>query len=219
MSNKEQTPTKKALVTPENLRRGLIVVALAIVAGTLWYVWQTKDNTDKTLKDAKAVQTAEKNNPAPNAYADWTQYKWTDNGVSFKYPKDWFVSENKAMGRVYVKNSQVDLLTQATPDNFQQVWLSVDPDETYKAREDAIKQGQSDFHAVKSAVKASTVTAGGVTINLYTYDTTSGPAAEAYWTNKAGTRVLATTSTGVGQQNQTDMVATLKKLLATVSNL
>jgi hypothetical protein len=120
------------------------------------------------------------------------------------------------MGRLYVKNSQVDLNKEETPADFQQIWFSHDTDETTKAREDAIKKGKSDFRVVNGTVTASTIKAGDTTINTYTYETLGGSTLEAYFTNKAGKRLLATTSTEVGKQNQTDMVTNLKKVLATV---
>lgn len=218
MSDKQQTPSKNDSKS-NPARSALMVIAVAIVAGTLLFVWQSKDKTDKTLNEAKAVQKEQRENPPANAYADWTLYRWAEQGISFKYPSVWFVNEDTNMDRVYIKNSQVDLLKSETPADFQQVWLSADPEETSVARENAIKNGQSDFRQVNGPVKASTIAAGGITVNVYAYDTVGGPTLEAYWTNKTGTRLFATTSTEVGQQNQTDMVATLKKLLATVTNI
>jgi hypothetical protein len=205
--------------TPETLKRSLFIIIAAIILGTGWFVWQSKKSTDKTLNQAKTVQKTDRENPKPNPYADWELYKWVSQGTSFKYPKGWFVSEDSDIGRLYIKNKQVDLSKEETPEDFQQVWISYDTDETAEARETAIKNGTSDFRVVNGPVKASTIAAGGITVRTYAYETVGGPTLEGYWTNKAGTRLMATTSTEVGQQNQTDMVATLKKLLATVSNL
>ena len=203
--------------TPNPLKRILIVLIAAIVVGTLWFVWQSRSNTTKTLDNTKKAQPAETTASTTDQYKGWKSYTWANHGVSFKYPDGWFVSENADMGRLYVKNSQVDLLTAETPDNFQQVWLSNDTSEASLARENAIKKGLSDFRTVSGTVKASTIKADGVTVNTYEYQTTGGSTLEAYWTNKAGKRFLATTSTDVGKQNQTDMVATLKKLLSSLS--
>jgi hypothetical protein len=214
MSNNEQTQ--------EPLRRSLIVILVALVLGIGWFVLQARDNADKTLDQAKKVQTTERKareeaKQSPSTYAGWKTYAWASQKMSFKYPGDWFVSEDTGTSRLYVKNSQVDLLKEETPDNFQQIWLSYDTDEAAQARETAIKNGTSEFRVVSGTVKTSTVAAGSLTINVYEYDTTGGPTLEAYWTNKAGQRMSATTSTEVGQQNQTDMVANLKKILASIT--
>ena len=214
MSNNEQTP--------EPLKRSLIVILVAMVLGIGWFVLQARNNADKTLDQAKKVQTTERKareeaKQTPSAYAGWKTYAWTSQKMSFKYPGDWLVSEDTGTSRLYAKNSQVNLLKEETPDNFQQVWLSYDTDEAAKARESSIKNGMSEFRVVSGAVKASTITAGSLTINIYEYNTAGGPTLEAYWTNKAGQRMFATTSTEVGQQNQTDMVANLKKVLSSIA--
>src|SRR5690606_13610706 len=108
---------------------------------------------------------------------------WSDNAITFKHPGDWLTSETASMGRVYVKNSDVDLLKEETPDNFQQVWLSVDTDEASQARENAIKAGISEYRVVRGEVKSSTIKSGDLTINTYEYETLGGPTLEAYWTN------------------------------------
>ena len=211
MSNKEQTPPPS-----DNVRRALIVVIAAVVVGTGWFVWQATKNTDKTLENTKKAAADQPKDNA-DAYKGWQNNTWAAEGVSFKYPEGWTLQENTTMGRMYARNSNVDLATAETPEDFQQVWLSVDTDEAALSRENDIKNGLSAFRQVLSDVKASTIKSGDLTINTYEYNTVGGPTLEAYWTSKDGKRYYATNSTEVGQQNQQDMVANLKKLLATVS--
>lgn len=209
MSETQQTPNKS--------RNLVILVVAAVLLGVVWYAVQSgsKDKTaEKNTQKPQTNQTA--NKETTDQYKGWKSYTWASQGVSFKYPETWTTQENTAMGRLYAKNSTVNLLEQEAPDDFQQIWLSHDEDEASKAREDSIKKGESSYRQVNSAVKANTIKAGSLTINTYEYDTVGGPTLEAYWTNKAGTRLLATTSTEIGQQNQKDMVANLKKLLASV---
>lgn len=211
MSKNEQTPS--------TAQRSLVVIIVIIVIGLVWFIWQAGNDDKKTADTNKATTTNQKaseDKQATDEYKGWKTYTWESQGLTFKYPGDWFVSETASMGRLYVKNSQVDLNKEETPANFQQVWFSHDTDEVTKAREDAIKNGQSDFRVVNGPVTASTIKAGDVTINVYAYETVGGPTVEAYWANKAGKRYLATTSTEVGKQNQTDMVVNLKKVLASV---
>lgn len=213
MSDKQQTPS-----TNNNARRSLVLIIAIIIAGTGWFVWQATKDTDKVLENTNKAQSDKTADKAKTSdeYKGWKTFDWTSQGLSFKHPGDWVTSEAVSMGRVYAKNSSVDLLKEETPDNFQQIWLSVDTDETAKTREDAIKAGNSDFRMVTGAVKASTIKSGDLTINVYEYATVGGATLEAYWTGKDGKRYFATNSTEVGEQNQKDMVATLKKVLATV---
>lgn len=212
MSNKEQTPPPS-----DNVRRALIVIIAAVVVGTGWFVWQSTKNTDKTLDNTKKAQAEQATDNNSSAYKDWQDTTWAAQGVSFKYPQGWVLQENTTMGRLYAKSSNVDLATAETPEDFQQVWLSVDTDEAALSRENDIKNGLSAFRQVLGDVKASAIKSGDLTINTYEYNTVGGPTLEAYWTGKDGKRYYATNSTEVGQQNQQDMVANLKKLLATVS--
>jgi len=195
-----------------------MVVIAVLIGGTLWYVFQSKSETEKTQDSTRQAQAR----PTPkatesDAYKGWKSYSWTSQKVSFKYPGDWFVKEDANLSRVYIKNKNVDLNKEETPADFQQLWLTYDSVEASKAREDAIKAGNSVYRVVSGDVKASTIKAGSLTINVYEYDTTGGPTLEAYFTNKAGKRVLATTSTEVGEKNQKDMVANLKLLLASIT--
>ena len=209
MSNNQQTP---------NLLQSVLMVVIALlIGGTLWYVWQSKDNTDKTLNDTKKAQTTQPTDNKTDEYKGWKSYAWTSEGVTFKYPGDWIIKDGLTAYRVYARNVDVDLNKDETPANFQQIWLSSDSDETAVAREEGIKKGESMYRQVDGAVKASTIKAGSLTVSVYEYNTVGGPTLEAYFTNKAGKRIMATTSTEVGQQNQTDMVANLKKVLATIT--
>jgi hypothetical protein len=197
--------------------RSLLIIIGAIIVGiTGWYVMQSKDNANKSLDSAENVQ-ATADDAQKDTYKGWKDYSWSNMGVSFKYPGDWIVKEDAKMDRLYVRNSDVDLLKEETPADFQQLWVSTDVDEASAEREAAIKKGSSAYRIVDGDVKASTVKAGDVTINVYEYNTTGGATAEAYWTGKNGTRYYATNSTEVGEQNQKDMVANLKKLLASVT--
>jgi hypothetical protein len=206
--------------TPSTVQRTLMVIIALIVVGVAWFVWQAGADDKKKTEDNKKTGTNQSTNKTNEEKADeykgWKTYDWASQGISFKYPGDWFVSETESMGRLYVKNSQVDLNKEETPATFQQIWFSHDTDETAKAREDAIKKGESDFRVVNGTVTEATIKAGDTTINTYAYETIGGSTLEAYWTNKAGKRLMATTSTEVGKQNQTDMVANLRKVLATV---
>lgn len=189
-----------------------------MAGGILWYVAQSKDKTDKTINDTRKVQqTNSQTDDKADEHKGWKTFAWESQKVSFKHPGDWTVEEDdKGLSRLYVKNKDVDLLKEETPADFQQLWLSYDLDETSKAREDAIKNGESQYRVVSGEVKASTIKSGSLTINTYEYETLGGPTLEAYWTNKAGKRLMATNSTEVGEKNQKEMVANLKKLLASV---
>lgn len=209
MSDKQQTPSN-------NVGRSLTIIIAIILIGAVWFVFGSKDKTDEALNTAGNNEQSQQEQK--DKYEGWKSHTWESQGVSFKYPGDWVISETASMGRLYVKNVDVDLLKEETPENFQQVWLSVDTDENSAAREEAIKNGRSAWRVIDGEVKADTIKAGDITINTYEYNTLGGVTLEAYWTGKDGKRYFATNSTEVGEPNQTEMVDVLKKLLKSVKH-
>jgi hypothetical protein len=198
----------------KSTRTVLILIGAVIIGVTGWYVLQSKDKANESLGNAALVQTED---TAVDEYSGWKTHTWEGQGLTFKYPDNWFLEEKASMSRIYVKNSEVDLLKEETPADFQQLWLSYDRDEASAAREEAIKNGKSAYRVVRGEVTAGTIQAGDLTINTYEYETLGGPTLEAYWTGADGKRYYATNSTEVGEENQTEMVAALKKLLASIS--
>src|SRR5687767_12682957 len=115
MSNKPQDT--------QMVRSILILVVVAIIGATGWYVLRSKDEVDKTTDTNKTTQSDNKDTEKkPDAYEGWKSYTWESQGVTFKHPGDWFVQENTSLSRLYVKNTQVDLTKEETPANFQQIW-------------------------------------------------------------------------------------------------
>ena len=202
----------------------ITVLVVAIIGAGGWYVWQKNNKDDsKSSSTNKTSQSSsddtkktDTDTEAPDPYEGWKTYTWADQGVSFKYPADWYAEEDDSVKRVYIRNVQE--VTETRPANFEQLWITADANETSTARENNIADGKSTLRDVQGSVTAATITADGVVIKTYAYDTVGGPTLEAYWTNKASTRLMATTATEVGTQNQTSMVANLKKVLASVKS-
>jgi hypothetical protein len=209
MSDNQQTPSNNVV------GRALPILIAIILVGAIWFVF-SKDKTEEPMNNTNANEQAQEE--AKNEYEGWKEYTWESQGVSFKYPGDWVISETPSMGRLYVKNIDVNLLKEETPEGFLQVWLSVDTDENSAAREEAIKNGRSVWRVVDGEVKSGTIKAGDIIINTYEYNTLGGATIEAYWTDKDGKRYYATNSTEVGEPNQTEMVDILKKLLKSVKH-
>jgi Tfp pilus assembly protein PilV len=76
----------------------LILVVVGILGFTGWYVYHTKQTSDKDYSATNStVPTYKKTNTssAANAYAGWKTYSSSNGlGLSFKYPATWTVSEN-----------------------------------------------------------------------------------------------------------------------------
>jgi hypothetical protein len=79
----------------------LIVLVIAIVAGTGWFVMQAKNKTNNTVKD-DPVATITQNGPSENDITatpteelvvdpsvDYTEYKNSSLGFAFSYPSQW----------------------------------------------------------------------------------------------------------------------------------
>lgn len=228
-SNSKKTEERKPAGNSGKL---LAVVVAAAVLLLGWYAIRGGDNSDNHDHEhhqhehsSSENQEGQNNDQPKNVsneqaseqnYADWTDYAWEEQGLSFKYPEGWVAAENRAMGRLYLKSHDVNLLNQRAPNDFQQLWLSYDPSEASEEREEAIKRGESRYRVIRGEVKTSTIQAGDTKINIYEYETSGGPALEAYFTNQNGQRFIATNSTEMGKDNQTNMVANLKQLLASL---
>jgi hypothetical protein len=80
----------------------LILVIVAIIGGTGWYIWHSRSNTDKTLT-ANSSSTSNFNkkgtpSKAPTQStgptADWASYSSPLGKFTLKYPKSWVVPTN-----------------------------------------------------------------------------------------------------------------------------
>jgi hypothetical protein len=79
----------------------LILLIVAIIGGTGWYVMQANKNTDRTLNKAglgtvtkSAKKTAPSQAPQADPTANWTAYSSKSGEFSLKYPSSWVKSNN-----------------------------------------------------------------------------------------------------------------------------
>jgi type II secretory pathway pseudopilin PulG len=199
----------------------LILVIILILAGVGYYVWHSTKNTNDILNTAEKSNNASSNKAQKmitlDVYKDWKTYIWTSQGVSFKYPNNWFIKEDSSLNRVYASSVEADVTKDNMPANFQRIWFSTESVEASLQQEEGIKSGSSSNRQVSGPVAISTIKSGSITIDTYEYETVGGPTLQAFWEDSANKRFYATNSTEVGEKNQKDMVANLKKILATVS--
>lgn len=74
----------------------LIVIILAIIGGTGYFVWHSRQNTDKTLGNAAKSQPGipkTKNEPQIST-TGWASFTSKLEGFAIRYPKDWEVVSN-----------------------------------------------------------------------------------------------------------------------------
>jgi hypothetical protein len=80
----------------------LLIVIVAIIGGTGWYVWHAKSNTNKALTVNNSSTPSFKKKAAPAATpaqvtdptAGWTSYASKDGGFSLKHPNTWVTESN-----------------------------------------------------------------------------------------------------------------------------
>jgi len=141
----------------------------------------------------------------------------SDNlGISFQYPKGWFVREDKAISRVYIENTQEQGFKWDLPADFQRVWISTWAQEVSAEKENNLKNGKVYITEINTSVSISTISNNGIVINTYEYEADGGPTLEAFWTDKSGKRYYAINSTEIDDVNQQKMVSNLKKILSTL---
>lgn len=164
----------------------------------------------------KAIQ--ESTQPTKEASNQQT-YKSVNLGISFQYPKGWYVKEKKENGigyRIYIQNTQEGISKGNMPSDFQRVWISTWEQEINEETENNMKNSIPDGREFGGPLSAGTIDRNDFVINTYEYNTIGGPTLEAFWSNKNGKRYYATNSTEVDQENQKNMVKNLKLILSTV---
>lgn len=69
----------------------LTLIILGLIVFTAYYVWNAKQDTDKTLKPTDSTVEVKKNTPSTTTdkTASWTAYTNKTAGFSLKYPKTW----------------------------------------------------------------------------------------------------------------------------------
>jgi hypothetical protein len=83
----------------------LILVIVAILAGTGWYVFRARNNSNGSLNNASAAGSSLAKPPAApkktvstaDATADWTAYSKSGTLFTLKYPADWVTAKNPEM--------------------------------------------------------------------------------------------------------------------------
>jgi len=214
----------------------LAVIISALVTGGIVYAVQSKQNADtkNTLQaqiDVLTSQVAQlptttpvattTPTPSPSATPDvtasWKTYTSTSQGISFKYPSDWFVTEEATYERISLANYQGVYDKSNRPASAENFWISYGASETAQTDEDLTKSGKPSCCSISGTVTSGTISSGSLTINSYAYTTVGGSALEAYWHNPAGKRFSAMNATEVGTSAQAGEVDILTKLLATIS--
>jgi len=82
-------PNRKGFAGVEAL---LILVVIAIIGGTGYFVYQSQKKTNDTLNSASksaSVTKTKKKTAVKDATSDWTSYTSTDGKYSLKYPSSW----------------------------------------------------------------------------------------------------------------------------------
>lgn len=169
----------------------------------------TPDSTSQQPSSPVVQQNIESEN--------FQTYTSNNLGISFQYPKDWYIKEDQSINRVYIKNVQDDINKGNAPENFQQVWISNWEEEINETTENNVKNGNPTGREFGGFLSSGIIDRGIFTINTYEYVTMGGPTLEAFWSDKFGKRYYATNTTEAGQKNQQNMVKNLKLILSSVN--
>jgi outer membrane murein-binding lipoprotein Lpp len=164
----------------------------------------------KTTEVAKSVNNVKNSNGASDEASNLPIYISKNLGISFRYPKGWYVKESLSDDRVYITNVQGDYDRLNLPSNFQNLWISAWDQETGVEHEN---HAQNTVDGIGPLV-TSAINRDNFTINVYEHGAIGGRAMEAFWSDKSGKRYMAAHSTEV--VNQQNMIESLKKILATV---
>ncbi|HET9850615.1 MAG TPA: hypothetical protein VFP35_03265 [Candidatus Saccharimonadales bacterium] len=89
----------------------LILIIIAIIGGTGYYVWHSKNQTDKILNsttNTSSSRTATKSTvaePPADPYKGWSTYTTKGEKISFRYPENWSLSDTSLSSRDIVSLS------------------------------------------------------------------------------------------------------------------
>ena len=187
----------------------------------------SNQETQPIFSEQKTIEDEKQDNPAmiqdstqPTEETSNSQkYKSVNLGISFQYPKGWYVKEEKMNGigyRIYIQNTKEEVNKGNMPSDFQSVWISTWEQEINEETENDVKNGTPNGREFGGSLSAGTIDGNVFVINTYEYNTIGGPTLQAFWSDKNGKRYYATNSTEVGQENQKNMVKNLKLILSTV---
>lgn len=162
-----------------------------------------KEEVEKAYNDELIEKENDFLKEKSNELDDWQTY--VNEKITFKYPKGWFVEEEKSTGRIYIKNTNIANLSKANmPKDFQMFWISK----------------EKTLPSVMSTRSPEYVNApNGLKIKTYKMNSTGGPLLEAYWKSNSGEEYYATNSSEVSDELQNKMMENLKKVLSTFEEL
>ena len=88
----------------------LILVIIGLLAGTGWYVWDSKNNSDKDQNSTSQTET-KSGSTKPGIPEGYIKYENKDVGFSFAYPEKWGTltfnkEENKRLTASFIKDGQ-----------------------------------------------------------------------------------------------------------------
>jgi hypothetical protein len=208
---------------------GFLVIAVVVLIGVVGFMVYnnhkkaTSVATVAATTPKPATTTAPAKAPAPTVpdpYAGWKSYTSSLQGLSFKYPANWVVTDVASQNSTYIGNTAYDPNSTSGPDpNVERVWITTDSTEASASTESATASGKPSCCYLGPSpltVTESVVKAGTISMNTYQYQAPA-PRLEAYWVSPGGKRYMATTSEDRYTQGGQDEVANLKLLLPTIS--
>lgn len=189
----------------------IILFGIIFLAGCIQQQVKKQPSATPSVKQDKTQQSL-----SVQPTNEWQKHKSISHGISFQYPKDWYVIEDESIDRIYIRNVQNKTSKGNRPSDFQQLWISTWEQEINSETENNVKGGKPDGREFGGPLSAGIIDRDDFIINTYEYRTIGGQTLQAFWNDKSGKRYYATNATEVGQENQQKMVENLKKILATV---
>ena len=157
-------------------------------------------------QDCKKEEGIDTSDPSADLES-WQTYQNEEYGFEFKYPKDWFIDSSNH-NRVYIANTKEEVTKETAPDDFKNIWIGFDYDESKEKDEDSLNNYPG---VTKRSAKNN-----GIPMNVYEYtDMDSGEETmEAYWT-RGDEKYIADCASEVGEKDSKEEVIILKRILST----
>lgn len=221
-------------------KTSLLVLFTAVVVGggTYWFTnsraTQDKaalqDRIDSLSKKVSALESANSTAPTVTApksdgntatsdpTADWRSYSNSTYGLSFKYPKEWFVFAPTGDTRVYIQSVPGDVDKGIASSGFQRFWIELSAT--------SAKSDQNSVNATIAPYIASTYLSSD-SVKSIVYEYYTGDGAKPMANSTTGEKHLTAffthgqlfelqTASEVGRSNSQSQADIAKKVIGTI---
>lgn len=134
----------------------LLVLVIAALGGTGWFVWTAKDSADKSYKNADSANSSTLEYVPKDTTANWVSYSNAQGNFSLKHPESWVRASNLELCNpgLFLVGANEQSVGKCATESFGQ--MSVSSVEGDKSKQSELDEGYTKI--VKTSAKANNIT-------------------------------------------------------------